>query len=65
MYSLDLNIQTALDRRAELIQAVQNDTGTHSDEPTSQPARSVWSLVLIAVAAAIGLALWHHPSASL
>jgi len=55
MYTLDLNVQTALDRRAELIHAVQNDTATHTDEPASQAKSSLWLSLIAVVVAAVGL----------
>ena len=55
MYSLDLNVQTALDRRAELIHAVQNDTATHAAEPAGQARPSIWPALVAAVVVAIGL----------
>ena len=41
MYSLDANIQTALDRKAELVHAVQSVSLTHESQPVgaTQPAR--------------------------
>jgi len=55
MYTLDLNVQTALDRRAELIHAVQNDTATQIDEPASQAKSSLWLSLIAVVVAAAGL----------
>jgi hypothetical protein len=55
MYSLDTNIQTALDRRADLVHAVQNYTSTNTDEPAGRTLRSAWSALLAALVAAIGL----------
>jgi len=55
MYTLDLNVQTALDRRAELIHAVQNDTTAHTDEPAGQAKPALWLSLIAVVVAVAGL----------
>jgi hypothetical protein len=55
MYSLDINIQTALDRKAELVRAVQSVNLTKEYEPVVQRPPARLSAKIRAIVMTLGL----------
>jgi len=50
MYSLDANIQTALDRKAELMRTVQTFSSTEHNQSASHNPSFIWpTMAMIAV----------------
>jgi hypothetical protein len=55
MYSLDLNIQSALDRKAELLRAVQSVNLANVSQPAAQVPPARWPALIRAAIAVLSL----------